>query len=111
MLLREDLVEMLRTLARRGEQPAGMLRALARQLGPETADRPLLMRYFSEAFCFADGQGYKIFSWFPDGSGALSDAALDSLLRPRIDATRSEWDRPGSGEGESVKQNANVSTN
>src|SRR5439155_23994738 len=86
--LRGDLVEMLRSMARTGEQPSAMLRALVAHLGSETADRPLLVRYFSAAFCFTEGQGYKIFGWFPDGSGALSDAVIDTLLFKRIQETR-----------------------
>ena len=71
-----------------------MLRALVAQLGPETADRPLLVRYFSAAFCFTEGQGYKIFGWFPDGTGALQDSDIDTLLSKRIQETRAEWDKP-----------------
>ena len=92
--LRGDLVERLRCLARRGEQPSALLRALIAQLEPESADRPLLVRYFSAAFCFTEGQAYKIFSWFPDGTGALKDSAIDSLLCKRIEETRAEWDKP-----------------
>jgi hypothetical protein len=93
LCLRSDLLELLRCLARQGEQPSVMLRALVAQLGPETADRPLLVRYFSAAFGFTEGQGYKIFGWFPDGTGALQDAGLDSLLFTRIQETRSKWDK------------------
>jgi hypothetical protein len=102
--LRTDLIEMLRTMARRGEQPSAMLRAVVAHLGPETADRPLLVRYFSTAFCFTDGQGYKIFGWFPDGSGTLKDSGLDSLLSGRIQETRPEWDKPDAGKTESDPQ-------
>jgi hypothetical protein len=91
--LRSDLVETLRALARGGQRPSVMLRALVAHLGPETADRPLLVRYFSTAFCFTEGEGYKIFGWFPDGSGALQDSGIDSLLSPRIQETRAQWDR------------------
>jgi len=93
--LRNDLVEMLRSMARRGEQPSVMLRALIAQLEPETAERPLLVRYFSTAFAWQDGQGYKIFGWFPGGSGALSDSGIDGLLFQRIQETRPEWDGEG----------------
>ena len=79
----------------RSEQPSVMLRAMVTQLGPDTADRPLLVRYFSTAFCFTEGQGYKIFGWFPDGTGALQDAGIDALLSRRIEEARSEWDKPG----------------
>jgi hypothetical protein len=91
--LRSDLIETLRSLARGGEQPSVMLRALVAELGPETADRPLLVRYFSTAFCFTEGQGYKIFGWFPDGTGALTDSDIDSLLSRRIQETRTAWDK------------------
>jgi hypothetical protein len=92
--LRTDLLEMLRSMARSGELPSVMLRAMVAQLGLESADRPLLVRYFSTAFCFADGQAYKIFGWFPDGTGALQDSGIDALLLKRIDETRAEWDKP-----------------
>ena len=94
--IRSDLVEMLRSMARRMEQPSVMLRAIVAQLGAEAADRPLLVRYFSTAFCFAEGQGYKIFSWFPDGTGALKDSGIDRLLFQKIQETKSEWDKPDS---------------
>jgi hypothetical protein len=71
-----------------------MLRAIVAQLGPETAGRPLLVRYFSTAFCFTEGQAYKIFGWFPDGSGALQDSGIDTLLSQRIQETRDQWDQP-----------------
>jgi hypothetical protein len=70
-----------------------MLRTIVEQLGPETADRPLLVRYFSVAFYFTEGQGYKIFGWFPDGKGALKDAGIDDLLFGRIQETRAKWDK------------------
>jgi hypothetical protein len=91
--LRNDLIDMLRSMARRGEQPSAMLRAIVAELGAETADRPLIVRYFSTAFCFSEGQGYKIFGWFPDGTGALSDSDIDSLLSKRIQETRTAWDK------------------
>ena len=83
----------MRDMARRGNKPSVMLHAIVAQLGSETADRPLLVRYFSTAFAFADGQGYKIFGWFPDGSGALKDADIDELLSKRIQETRAAWDK------------------
>jgi hypothetical protein len=95
--LRQELLDMLRTAARQGQQPSTLLRTLIAELGPDRGDRPLWVRYFSEAFCFINGQGYKIFGWFPDGTGALADAALDSLLAARIQETRAAWDKPDGG--------------
>ncbi len=97
-----DLVETLRSMARRGEQPSRMLRALVAQLGADTADRPLLVRYFSEAFCFTEGQGYKIFGWFPDGTGSLQYSGIDRLLAPRIQETRPRWDKAHSGREQGI---------
>jgi hypothetical protein len=71
-----------------------MLPAIVAELGSETADRPLLVRHFSAAFCFTEGQGYKIFGWFPDGTGALQDSGVDDLLSKRIEETRTQWDGP-----------------
>jgi hypothetical protein len=99
--LRLDLIEMLRSMARRGEKPSTMLREVVAELLPETADRPLLVRYFSTAFCFTEGQGYKIFGWFPDGTGALKDSGIDSLLFERIQETRAKWD-------DSVSENVEI---
>ncbi len=91
--LRNDVIDTLRCMARRGDQPSAMLHTVVSLLGSETADRPVLVRYFTEAFCFRDGQGYKIFGWFPDGTGALKDADIDSLLAGRIQETRAAWDK------------------
>jgi hypothetical protein len=90
--LHADLIATVRSMARKGERPSAMLRAVIEQLGAETADGPLLVRLFSEAFCFAEGQGYKVFGWFPDGTGALKDTDLDLLLSESIRQTRAQWD-------------------
>ncbi len=91
--LRNDVIAMLRSMARRGERPSAMLRAVVAELGPETADRPLLIWYFTTAFCFAEGQAYKISGWFPDGTGALTDSGIDALLSGRIQETQAKWDK------------------
>jgi hypothetical protein len=51
-----------------------------------------MVRYFSEAFRFTEGQAYTIFGWLPDGTGKLADSTLDYLLSKRIQQTRGEWD-------------------
>jgi hypothetical protein len=100
--LRNDLIEVLRSMARRGDKPSAMLHELVAVLGPAAADRPVLVRYFSAAFCFQEGQGYKIFGWFPDGTGTLKDADIDSLLSRPIQETRAQWDERGPGTVEQV---------
>ncbi len=56
-------------------------------------DRNLLVQYFSEAFCFSDGQAYPIFGWLPDGTGELKDSDIDDLLTRRINQARSNWEK------------------
>lgn len=92
--LRNDLVNMLRH-GEKGRPTIGYATGADRRTQPEAAERPLLVRYFSTAFAFQDGQGYKIFGWFPDSSGALSDSGIDGLLFERIQQTPAEWDRGG----------------
>lgn len=87
----------LRAMAREGVTPSTMLRRLIADHWPEAAgrgviDRNLLVQYFSEAFCFRDGEAYPVFGWRPDGSGELKDADLDRLLTNRIQRTRDEWE-------------------
>jgi hypothetical protein len=57
-----------------------------------TPDRQLLARYFTEAFCFTEGQAYPIFGWLPDNSGQLNDDDLDYVMAKRIRLTQSEWE-------------------
>jgi len=89
-----EWVAKMRTLARTGHRPSEILRTLiADQSSGEggQVDRNLLVQYFFEAFCFSDGQAYPIFGWRHNGTGELSDAAIDELLAKRIQQTRSEW--------------------
>src|SRR5437879_4084789 len=92
--LDSDLVNRLRSMAHRGDQPSAMLHAIVARLSPATADPLLLVRYFAAAFSFKDGQGHPIHGWFPDGSGELKDSDIDRILSKRIQGTRAEWDKP-----------------
>jgi hypothetical protein len=87
-----DLIYALRSMARGGGRPSAMLREIVSGVAPQEADRQLLVRYFSEAFCLTEGQAYHIFGWFPDGTGQLKDSDIDYLLAERIRQTRAEWD-------------------
>ena len=95
---RPEWIAALRSMARQGSKPSEMLRTLLAQSNPEgvggggSVDRNLLVQYFSEAFCFSDGQAYPIFGWFPDGTGELNDPAIDHLLTKRIRQTRDAWE-------------------
>jgi hypothetical protein len=82
----DNLVALVRSLARAGRRPSEILRTLVahQPCGSAEVDRNLLVQYFSEAFGFADGEAYPIFGWRPDGTGELSDAAIDELVTKRI---------------------------
>lgn len=90
--LESQLIDELRAAAHDGEAPSRMLRDAVRRVGPERGDRQFLVRLVSDAFRFAEGEGYVVFGWLPDGSGELSDAQLDALLGKRIQAARPRWD-------------------
>jgi hypothetical protein len=81
-------------MSRRGDQPSALLRAIISYLSPATADRIVLVRYFTAAFAFTEGEGYPIFGWFPDGSGELKDADIDRIMSKRIQQNRTQWDNP-----------------
>ena len=88
----QDLSDTLRTFAREDIPPSRMLREIVRRLGHDRADRQFLVRFLSATFHFAEGEGYVIFGWLPDGTGELSDSQLDYHLSKRIRAARPEWD-------------------
>ncbi len=90
--LERALSQTLRTFARDGVAPSGMLREVVALVGQDRADRQFLVRLFSEAFRFTDGEGQVIFGWRPDGSGFLTDTQLDGHLGKRIHAARARWD-------------------
>ena len=88
----EHLILSLRSMALRGMAPSQMLRTIISSLAPKTPDRQALVRYFTEAFCFTEGQAYPIFGWLPDGTGPLQDADLEYLLTKRIRQTQCDWE-------------------
>jgi hypothetical protein len=90
-VLRTDVIEAVRSMAREGSPPSEMLREIITRMSPESADQQLLVRYFSEAFHFTEGQAYSIFGWHPDGRGEVADSTLDYLLSKHMQETRSGW--------------------
>jgi len=92
--LDSELVDRLRAMARREEQPSTMLHAIVSHLSPVAVDQLLLVRYFAAAFSFKDGQGHPIHGWFADGSGELKDSDIDRIMSKRMQQTRAEWDKP-----------------
>jgi hypothetical protein len=90
------LVSALRSMAIAGSKPSEMVRMLISHHASLTVegrvDRNLLVQYFSEAFCFSDGEGYALFGWRPDGVGEIDDAKIACLLGKRIQKTRKEWE-------------------
>ena len=90
----ETLIATLRVMAREGAPPSSLLRMILLSVAPEAIVPPLLVRYFSKAFCFTEGQAYPIFGWRPDGTGELNDEKIDCLLSKRMQQTKAEWNKP-----------------
>jgi len=92
---RTESIAVVRSLTRNGRRPSEILRTLIAHESPREGveiDRNLLVQYFSDAFCFSDGEAYPIFGWRSDGTGELSDDAIDELLTKRIQRTRPLWE-------------------
>ena len=94
-----ELVFALRGMAREGSKPSVMLHQLISHHAtlvadsPKSVDRNLLVQYFTEAFCFADGEAYPIFGWLPESQGELKDSDIDRIMSKRIQRTRGEWEK------------------
>jgi hypothetical protein len=94
-----ELILALRTMAREGRKPSAMLHRLISHHAmfgtdiPKAVDRNLLVQYFAEAFCFADGEAYPIFGWLPESQGELKDSDIDRIMSKRIQRTRGEWEK------------------
>jgi hypothetical protein len=87
----ERLIERLRLLASQGFTPTALLWVILPHVPQDDPDRRIgLVRYFKEAFCLPESP-FAIFGWRPDGTGELTDAALDALLTTRIAQTQSKW--------------------
>src|SRR4051794_21736958 len=91
-----EVVGMLRTMAHQGRNPSEMLRKIISCHPSEMLDRNFFCQYFTEAFCFSEGEASPLFGWLPDGTGELKDANIDYLMNKRIQKNRSVWENaPG----------------
>jgi hypothetical protein len=89
--LDQALVDRLRTLASWDMPPTDLLREILPHVPKDEPDcRTLFVRYFKEAFCLLESP-FAIFGWQPDGTGELTETALDALLTTRIAQTQSKW--------------------
>ncbi len=86
------VVNRLRTLAREGRTVSALLEEITNRLGLSGSHPLLLARYMREAFGLSLLEVKPIGGWSPGGSGELSDAQLDELLMPGIDANRDWWE-------------------
>jgi hypothetical protein len=87
------IVRRLRAMATKGDAPSAMLRYLAANSGQLLPHKVTLVRYMRAAFGLSLQQASPIAGWSPDGSGELSDARLDELVKPEITRNRPEWEQ------------------
>lgn len=84
------IIERLRGMARAGESPSEMFKALKRWLGAE-AHIIELLQYLRAAFCL-ELREVKPFVGF-DAREITNEALLDELVRPEILKQQKEWDK------------------
>jgi hypothetical protein len=78
-------------MALAGRNPSDLLRAIRSQHPDETLDRNIYYQYFTEAFCFSEGEASPLFGWLPDGTGELKDSNIDYLMTKRINKNKNAW--------------------
>lgn len=89
---RPEIVCLLRCMANGNLSPSEMLKTIvSRHLG-ETLHKVVFYRYFTEAFCFDEGEASPLFGWLPDGTGELQDVDIDRLRSKRIEKSRTAWE-------------------
>jgi hypothetical protein len=91
---RQDLIEELRELARRGERPCAMVEMLGKRLGAEgTSYRFFAIIHFREAFALALPEASLVGAAFELDKGLRTRDELDAELSELIAKHRPQWDR------------------
>jgi hypothetical protein len=88
-----DVVYHLRSMALQGGEPSEMLRTIISRHPDEMLDRNIFYQYFTEAFCFSEGEASPLFGWLPDGTGELKDSNIDYLMTRRIQKNKNVWEK------------------
>jgi hypothetical protein len=92
---RIDVIQILRSMAQNRSMPSEMLQELIAAHPSEPLTRNVFYEYFTEAFCFSEGEASPLYGWLPDGTGELTDGDIDELMTKRIQANRSAWENGG----------------
>jgi hypothetical protein len=90
--LDQEVIGILRSMARQGRSPSEMIRELKRCLGMETHIVTLL-NYFRQTFCLTLADAKPIAALSRNEQREIEDEdLLDNLLLPAILNHRSDWD-------------------
>ncbi len=89
----EKMITNLRNMARRGNPPSQMLRAVVNFFNTKEPHKLDIIKHMREAFCLTLQQAKPIAGWSADGRGQLSDSQLDDFLMPEILKNRNEWEK------------------
>jgi hypothetical protein len=85
--VRDDLVEAMRDLAKRGKGVRELVRCVQSELGlTHNALLPVLW-YFTKAFYLPLGEVLPIREWL----GADNDAEIDAIILPAIQRVKAKW--------------------
>ncbi len=87
-----EVVYELRSMAINGCKPSELLQTIISHHPDETLMKNTFCQYFTEAFCFSEGEASPLFGWLPDGTGELKDSNIDYLMTKRILKNKSVWE-------------------
>jgi hypothetical protein len=98
------IVQRLRSLAQEGRTVPELLRDIPTKLSPAKVHTLLLAKYMREAFGLSLLDVKPIGGWAFGGTGELSDARLNELMLPAVNAKRPWW------ENQMIQSNQKVRT-
>jgi len=87
----DEVVHILRSMALTQCKPSEMLHHIISCHPSERLTRNVFYQYFTEAFCFSEGEASPLYGWLPDGTGELKDSNIDDLMTRRIEKNKNAW--------------------
>lgn len=81
---KSEVVVELRSMASEGCKPSELLKTILSHHPDEMLVKNVFCQYFTEAFCFTEGEASPLFEWLSNGTGALDDSKIDRIMPKRF---------------------------